>query len=98
MQRKNAGFTLIELIVAIMIIAVVIGFIVFGVIGSGNYWYTESGVLRELRFGHPNVAEILKTTRNVFADSVITVKEDDAIHSYCLDSNILFNYTFSDCR
>jgi hypothetical protein len=44
------------------------------------------------------VTEIVKTTRNVFVDSVIMAKEDGVLHSYCLNSNVLFNYTFSDCK
>jgi hypothetical protein len=99
MRKRNTGYTLIELITVVMIAVIgIIAVVWFGAIGSGNYWYTESGVLRELRIDHPNVTEIVKTTRNVFADSVITVNEDGAVHNYCLNSNILFNYEFSVCK
>ena len=99
MRKQNAGYTLVELIIVIAFIATAVATSVgFGLIGSGNYWYTEGGVLKELQIDHPNVTEIVKTERNVFADSVIMVKEDGVLHNYCLNSNALFNYTLSDCK
>ena len=101
MQKNERGFTLLKLIeifLVLAVIAVVFWGGIFLTICAGNYWYTEDGALRELQINHPNVTEIVKTTRNVIPDSVITVRESGELHNYCLDSNILFNYKFSECK
>lgn len=64
---------------------------------TGNYWYSENQVLRALKAEHPGITEILNTKRKVFALSVIIVKENGKRHDYCLDSNILQDYRFSEC-
>ncbi len=95
MRKKECGFTLIELI---NVLAIVVVLIMFGLITSANCWYTEGGVLKELQIEYPNAKTIVKTTRNIVADSIIVTSESDAFGRYCLDSNILFNYTFSECK
>ncbi len=98
MLRKNNGFTLVELLISMVFVGIIVGwFLCYLVLGKGNFWYTEEGVLKELRVTRPNVTEIVKTQRNVFSKSVITVKEDGAIRDFCLDSDIFWNYEFSDC-
>jgi prepilin-type N-terminal cleavage/methylation domain-containing protein len=100
LRRKN-GFTLVEVMIVMGLIAisavVVYGFIIT-VICRGNFWFSEEGVLRELKVDHPGVTEILKTERNVHAKSVITVKEDGFNHVYYLDSDMLWNYKFSESK
>lgn len=101
MLKKNNGFTLLELLIPLLIMAIiVVGVYVFllKTVCQGNFWYAESSVLRELRVDHPNVTEVLKTRRNVFSKSVITVREGDENHDYCLDTSILWNYEFSECQ
>lgn len=41
---------------------------------QGNYWFTENGVILELKIENPLPSEILKTNRNVYTDSVINVR------------------------
>jgi prepilin-type N-terminal cleavage/methylation domain-containing protein len=99
MLKQNNGFTLIELLTVVVIIGVlVIGVLGIGVIGRGNFWYSDDGVLREIKADHPGVIEVLKTKRNVFAKSVITVKENGVNHDYCLDTDVFWNYEFSECQ
>lgn len=100
MLKRNDGVTLVELLIVIAIVAILMVCVIeIGVImGPGNFWYSNDSVLRELRANHPKVTEVLKTKRNVFAKSVITVKEDGIDHDYCLDTNILWNYEFSECQ
>lgn len=64
---------------------------------SANVWFSDDQVLNELRLDHPNVTKILKVKRCIFAKSIITVQENDRRHDYCLDTNMLQNYTFSEC-
>lgn len=98
MLKRNDGFTLIELLIIIAIIGtLVIGLLGVGVVCRGNFWYSEDEVLRELKADHSGITEVLKTKRNVFAKSVITVKENGVNHDYCLDTNVLWNYEFSEC-
>lgn len=73
------------------------GVLVCGVGLSGNQWYTEDGVLRELRVDQPTATRVMKSERNIFADSRITVEQNGKPVEYCFGSNIMFNYTFEDC-
>jgi prepilin-type N-terminal cleavage/methylation domain-containing protein len=99
MLKQNDGFTLIELLVVIAITGILIGGIIgIGVIGCGNFWYSEDSILRELRADHQNITELLKTKRNIFAKSVIVVKENGVNHDYCLDSDVFWDYEFSECQ
>jgi len=99
MLKRNDGVTLVELLIVMATIAIlVVGILGVGFIGRGNFWYSNDGVLRELIVDHPKVTEFLKGKRNVFAKSVITVKEDGVDQDYCLDTNILWNYEFSKCQ
>jgi len=98
MLKRNGGFTLIELLIAVAVIGiVVVGFFGIGVVYHGNYWYSNDSVLQELKVDYPETTEVLKTKRNVFAKSVITVRENGVNRDFCLDTNVLQNYKFSDC-
>jgi prepilin-type N-terminal cleavage/methylation domain-containing protein len=98
MLKLNNGFTLIELLIVIAIVGILGGYVlVIGIICKGNYWYSEDSALRELKADHPKVTEIIKSKRNVFRKSIITVKEYGVNHDYCLDTNVLWNYEFSEC-
>ncbi len=88
--KSTKGFTLVELLSIIMIVAVWAGVIGIGVMG--NQWYEEAGVLRKIKLEHPAATEIVDTQRNIFRYSIITVREDMANKKYYLDTNILFDY------
>ena len=96
--RDQRGFSLIELLVVALIIFIVVGVFGLGLIGGvacGNYWYTEAGVLEDLRIDHPDISRILRTRRSAYSYSVIEVENQDGSRaSYELDTNILFNYEF----
>lgn len=96
MLGRNNGATLVEL----SVVMATVGILVVSVlaISCGNFWYSDDSVLRELKANHPKVTEVLKAKRNIFAESVITVKEDGVDRDYCLDTNILWNYEFSECQ
>ncbi|MFW9880764.1 MAG: type II secretion system protein [Candidatus Thorarchaeota archaeon] len=95
---NKKGYTLVEILIVIACIAIV-ALVNIGVIAlaCGNYWYTEEGVERQLKIDHPNITRVLRTQRNVFSFSVITVEEDGRRVEYCLDTGIFFNYEFHDC-
>lgn len=97
MLKNNDGFTLIELLIAIAISWVLTAMSI-GIIICGNFWYSDDDVFRELKTDHPQITELLKTECNIFAKSVITVKENGINHKYCLDSDVLRNYKFSECQ
>jgi hypothetical protein len=97
MRKRDNGYTVIELMILISAIAIAMASICgFAAIFHGNFWYTEENVFKELKSEHPNITEIVKAKRHIFAKSVITVKENGVNHDYCLDSNILGNFEFSE--
>ncbi len=101
MLKKNNGLTLAELLITALMISIIIlsGYVfLVKTVCQGNFWYTETGVLKELQIDHPNITAVLKTTRYVFHKSVITVKEDGKKRNYYLDTSILWNYEFSECQ
>jgi len=98
---NNKGFTLIELLIVVAMLCIVIGGIGLGVIGGiimGNAWYFEADVLRKIQIDHPQATKIIDTQRNIWKYSVIKVEENGQRREYCLDSNVLFNYTILDCE
>jgi len=90
-----------HLLIVIAILLIVVGFlgyyVVIGCVFKANFWFTEDGVLRELKVDRPLVTKILKTERHPIDKSVIVVEEDGQRYKYCLDSSVLFNYEFSEC-
>lgn len=98
-RRTNSGFTLIELLVVVLVFFVITFggyYLLLRTICKGNFWFTEEGVMRELRAERQKVSALLKTERNILDPSVITVREDGEAKKYYLDSDLLFNYNFSD--
>jgi len=94
---NQRGFTLIELLIALAIVTKIIIILtgIMMIVSMGNFWFTEEGVLRELRADHSEIKELVETHRNVFSYSVITVKNDDnSISIYRLNTDIFFNYSF----
>lgn len=99
MKKKNQkGFTLIELMIVVGLVSVIGVLFCYFALGAGNFWCTESGVERQLKAEHPEIAEIVTINRGIWGSSRVLVKTKDGVsQTYCLDSNILFNYEFDDC-
>ncbi|MFC1720749.1 prepilin-type N-terminal cleavage/methylation domain-containing protein [Patescibacteria group bacterium] len=101
LPKRSTGFTLVELIIVIVIIVIVVlgGYVfLMKTVCQGNFWFSGSSVLRELQLNHPNVVKVLKTERNVFDNSVITVEDKEGVRQkHCLDTDILWNYDFPAC-
>ncbi|MBI3633967.1 MAG: prepilin-type N-terminal cleavage/methylation domain-containing protein [Candidatus Vogelbacteria bacterium] len=95
--RNRKGFTVLELLIVVVIFTVIaistIWLVVVPFIAKGNCWFTQEGLIREIRFNHPE-AEIIVKTETHFTDlSTITVQNNDGSRDkYTLDSDILFNY------
>lgn len=98
MKKYQKGFTLIELMIVIFFVGVVGILLCYCTLGAGNFWCTESGVERQLKAEHPEINEVVTINRGVWGYSRVLAKtKDGASQTYCLDSNILFNYEFDDC-
>ena len=100
--RKNRGFTLIELLIVVAMVTILIvtvyGFLICTVV-KGNFWFTEDGVAREIQFGRQGtVVQVVKTERRVFDLSRVVVTENGVMKTYCLDTDVLFNYSISICE
>ncbi|MDP3769339.1 MAG: hypothetical protein Q8R40_00150 [bacterium] len=88
---NNRGVTVLEVLVCTAVSGLTCALWV-GAVMMGNVWYTQEGVLQKIRLQHPETTEIVDTQRNIFAYSVITVKEGETVKKYYLDTDILFNY------
>lgn len=63
---------------------------------TANIYFTESSVLKDLENNCPGIKKIVKSERNFFAKSLITVETaygDEVV--YELDTNIRFNYSYN---
>ena len=97
MNTRANGFTLIEMMIVVVIIAILASMIwVFSLV-SANFWCTDSGVERQLMGEHPQVTKMIKVERNIFTYSRVTAIENGQEKMFCLNSNLLFNYEFVDC-
>jgi len=101
-MHKTDDFPFAKIIVAFFSIGLLIYaagfiFVLKGLI-EGNFWFTKQGVLQELKIDHPQITEVIKITRNVFGQSIFMVKENEQRHYYCLDTDVLFNYIFTECK
>lgn len=95
-SKSNKGFTLGEMFVVMFAIFVIVVVLFVGVYSSllaGNFWFTEEGVLKEIRLSEAKAKTVLTSKRGVWKDSEITVElEDGRRQVFTLDTNILFNY------
>jgi hypothetical protein len=90
---------LIVFMVGVILAIVIMWGLVISTVFKGNFWFSEDSVLRELRVDRTEAVRVLKTERNVYSDSVITVENKDGSRAdYCLDSDVLWNYSLSTCK
>jgi prepilin-type N-terminal cleavage/methylation domain-containing protein len=93
---RKSGFTIVELLMVVAIIAFIVGVIGFGFIGvvcMGNQYFTPDGVLKKVQLTNTDAVALVDTERNIFRKSVITVKMRSGLTArYRVDSNVLFNY------
>ncbi len=94
-MRAEKGFTLMEFAI-LVVLAGIVSFFIAGTLAitTGNFWFAEDSALRELQTAQPKVERILKSERNIFGDSELTVLEDGKQVVYLLDSDVFWNYTF----
>lgn len=85
----------------ILIIAglVIGGYVLFySIFLAGNFWCEPTSVEKQLVYEHPEVTKVVSINRGVFSDSrVLVTTKDGGSKTFCLDSNILWSYTFEDC-
>lgn len=92
MNRYRKELTLLDFI---MFIGFIFSFLFWVPFWMANIYFTENGVLRELRNEFPKTERVVKIERNFFSKSIIIVEEKNGDRPiYELDSNILFNYEF----
>ncbi len=69
----------------------------------GNQFGDNKEMLRQLKEEYPEIKEIIKTERNFFKYSVITVIEENpkgekVRKEYCLNTNIFLDHEFNECE
>lgn len=82
--------------VASVIISVIISIAISMTVIKGNFWYTKSGALEQLKNENPGIEKIVKSKRNIWRRSVFVIKEGEQIKTFLLDTNILWNYKFEE--
>lgn len=94
MRNDERGFTLTELLILLALLAITVFWVIALYIGiTGNFWFTDEGVLKSIQFDHPEVVKIIKTERNVTSYSKIYVENEDGSRSvYSLDSCATYDY------
>jgi len=101
MQNKEKGYTLIELLIVIIFIGFLASILIGGItMLRGNCYWSEETALELLKEEHPSVSKILisKSERNIWQYSKIVVLENGKQKTYCLDTNILFDYKILECQ
>jgi len=95
-SKSNKGFTLGEMLAVVFVIFAIVVVLFVGVYSSllaGNFWFTEEGVLKEIRLSEPKAQRVLTSQRGVWGDSEILVElEGGGRKTFLLESNALFNY------
>jgi len=98
--RDQQGMTVVKVMCVLVVVLIGIGYVLlFKTVLAGNFWYTEEGVLRELRLDNPEIEKILSTERLAWSHSVITVADSEGRRRiFTLDTNVLFNYTLQEIK
>lgn len=92
-KNSRAGFTILEL--AIFLVWILAMVVLPLAVCKGNHWYTEEGILKQIRQENSAVESLISTERNIYNYSEITVKHKDGHTSKIdLDTDCLFNYKF----
>ncbi|MFA5188904.1 MAG: prepilin-type N-terminal cleavage/methylation domain-containing protein [Patescibacteria group bacterium] len=100
MRRNEKGYTSIELLIAIVILAIMASILIGGItIIRANCFWTSNKVFVQLQKEHPAASELLitKSERHVWDYSKIAVVENGKIKTYCLDTNIFSDYEILEC-
>jgi len=97
MKKKNRGFTIIELIIVVIILAafLVIGVLGFGVYGgviTGNAWFNDATALTAVKRINPDAVAIVDYDRNIWALSQVTAKDTSGtLTVYDLNTNVAWD-------
>lgn len=94
-RKKEAGYTLVELLIVCAMLSILTVFcFVIPAVCMGNFWFSESGVMRYVNVTNPEVQGVVLVDRNIFASSRVTVRNSDGtLSTFLVDSNLLFHYT-----
>ena len=90
MKAMKKGFSRVDLLVLMFLASALCSFCM------ANIYYTEADVLKNIGTGCPGIKRVIKSERNFFAKSLITVETHDGIQvPYELDTNILYRYSYN---
>ncbi len=75
----------------VMVVLAIFAFLV------SNAWYCEDSAVQALKSQYPDITYVYSVDRNVFQASIFEAEKDNVKVKFCLDTNILFDYEFTEC-
>ena len=96
MKTSQKGYAVSEFIWALIAFVIFTALVGTSPIGAGNFYCTESGVLKELQTKDAEIAKIASIDRNALDCTYVYVETSSGTkQTYCLNSDLFFRYEFT---
>lgn len=70
---------------------------VVGTFLTGNFWYDDSSMVRELKYKYPGVLGVVSVNRNIWAyTKIVAVDSEGQKRYFLLDSSLFGDYEFTE--
>ena len=96
--KTPKGFVLMQIILVCLMVVMAVFSLSLASFLTGNFWYTEQGVLEKIRLNNPKATLIIDHSREIWSYSEIIVEENGESKTYYLDTDMFFNYEIRPTR